>query len=147
MYRATDFAEEKNKISTSLGSLKDPAMLKQVLEFAISPEVPSQESVLIIGSVARNKNGRELAWNFFKDNFSFFQEAYSSLFLGNSLVKSVTGVFASEEMASEVEAFFQANQFYGTEKAVSQSVESIRISANWLARELCNVKDYIKKVN
>ncbi|CAH2210377.1 jg183 [Pararge aegeria aegeria] len=36
LYRAADLHEEKDRISRALGAVKDPALLKRVLEFAIS---------------------------------------------------------------------------------------------------------------
>lgn len=144
IYRETDFSEEKNRISTCLGAVKSHSLLQRVLDFSISDQVRSQDSVSVIATVAGNKNGRELAWKFFQDNFDLFKERYSSSFLGSSLVKAVSGYFASEEKARQVESFFVKNQFAGTEMAVKQTVESIRINSNWLSRDSKAIQDYIK---
>lgn len=36
LYRAADLHEEKDRISRALGAVRDPALLKRVLDFAIS---------------------------------------------------------------------------------------------------------------
>lgn len=36
LYRAADLHEEKDRISRALGAVNDPALLKRVLDFAIS---------------------------------------------------------------------------------------------------------------
>lgn len=59
------------------------------------------------------------------------------------LVKYLTENFASEEKAKEVEQFFQKNEFSGTERTVSQSVETIRLNAAWLERDLPNITEYL----
>ena len=41
-------------------------VLRKVLEFSLSDKVRSQDTVFIFQSVARNPNGRELAWEYFK---------------------------------------------------------------------------------
>lgn len=68
-------------------------------------------------------------------------------FLLARLVKYLTENFASEEKAQEVEKFFQENEFSGTERTVSQSVETIRLNAAWLQRDLPNITEYLNTVS
>lgn len=58
-------------------------------------------------------------------------------------MKYLTENFASEEKAQEVENFFKQNEFSGTERTVSQSVETIRLNAAWLRRDLPNIIEYL----
>ena len=143
MFRESDFSEEKNKISSALGLVKDPVMIQKVLDFAISNEVRSQDSIYPILTVANTKHGREVAWQFFKDHLSLFKERYENSHLGSYLVKMVTETFASEEKALEVESFFVKNSFEGTERTVSQSVETIRMNAAWLSRDASDMRSFI----
>lgn len=64
-------------------------------------------------------------------------------FLLARLVKYLTENFASEEKAQEVEQFFRDHEFSGTERTVSQSVETIRLNAAWLQRDLPNITEYL----
>lgn len=59
------------------------------------------------------------------------------------LVKCLTENFATEEKALEVETFFRENSFPGTERNVLQSVETIRLNAAWLRRDLPNITEYL----
>lgn len=59
------------------------------------------------------------------------------------LVKYLTENFASEEKAQEVEEFFKKNEFPSTERTVSQSVETIRLNAAWLQRDLPTITEYL----
>lgn len=68
-------------------------------------------------------------------------------FLLARLVKYLTENFASEERAQEVEKFFQENEFSGTERTVSQSVETIRLNAAWLQRDLPNITEYLSTLS
>lgn len=68
-------------------------------------------------------------------------------FLLARLVKYLTENFASEEKALEVEKFFKENEFPGTERTVSQSVETIRLNAAWLERDLPNIIEYLSSFN
>lgn len=90
------------------------------------------------------KVGRELAWNFFKDNFKVLLERYQGGFLLTRLIKFSTENFASEDMALEIEKFFQENKSPGAERTVQQGVESVRLNAAWLARDSESIKAYLK---
>lgn len=76
MYREADMDEEKDRIGRALGSSKNPEILKKVLDFSICEDVRNQDSVFIIISAGMSKVGREIAWDFFKNNRQLFQERY-----------------------------------------------------------------------
>ncbi|CAH1638659.1 unnamed protein product [Spodoptera littoralis] len=144
LYRAADLHEEKDRISRALGAVNDPTLLKKVLDFAISDEVRSQDTVFVIVSVAVSKNGRDLAWEFFKDHWQQFMDRYQGGFLLARLVKSTTENFASETSAQEIEQFFRTHQSPGTERSVQQALETVRLNAAWLRRDLASTTTYLQ---
>ncbi|KAH9630426.1 hypothetical protein HF086_016964 [Spodoptera exigua] len=144
LYRAADLHEEKDRISRALGAVNDPTLLKKVLDFAISDEVRSQDTVFVIVSVAVSKNGRDLAWEFFKDHWQQFMDRYQGGFLLARLVKSTTENFASETSAQEIEQFFRTHQSPGTERSVQQALETVRLNAAWLRRDLALTTAYLQ---
>lgn len=66
-------------------------------------------------------------------------------FLLSRLIKYLTENFASEEKAEEVEQFFKEHQFPGTERTVCQSLETIRLSVDWLRRDLESISVYLSQ--
>lgn len=90
------------------------------------------------------KPGRELAWQFFKDNFKTLIDRYMGGFLLTRLVKYSTENFASEEKALEVEKFFIEQKCPGAERTVQQSLETIRLNAAWLSRDAEAIRSYLK---
>lgn len=113
----------------------------------LQDEVRSQDSVFVIISVANNVLGRNLAWEFFKENWSELMNRYQGGFLLARLVKFITENFASEDMAQEVENFFKEHKSPGTERTVMQSLESIRRNASWLNRDIEAIKEFLKTQN
>lgn len=86
LYRATDLHEEKDRISRALGTIRNVNVLKKVIDFAMSEEVRAQDSVFVIVAVAMNPKGRDMTWQFFKENSKKLLEQYQvNLFvlLGN----------------------------------------------------------------
>lgn len=124
-----------------------------------------QDAVFGLVSVAVNPKGRDMTWQYFQDNSAKLlaqyevrlksEQAPSSFgisikciifqggFLLARLVKHLTENFASEAKAQEVEAYFAANHFPGTERTVSQSIETIRLNAAWLERDLESITSYL----
>ncbi|XP_014478221.1 PREDICTED: puromycin-sensitive aminopeptidase [Dinoponera quadriceps] len=141
LYKEADLHEEKDRILRALGAIKDEALLMKVLDFAMSDEVRAQDTVFAIMSVGMTYKGRLIAWNFFKENWKTLLDRYEGGFLLARLVKFTTENFVTEELAKDVENFFENHPTPGTERTVQQSVESIRLNAAWLARD----KDLIRK--
>jgi puromycin-sensitive aminopeptidase len=141
MYRSVDLHEEKDRISRALGACKDAEILSKVLKFAIS-EVRAQDTVFVIISVATTPVGRELAWRFFVENWTLFNDRYKGNLL-TRLVKCMAENFASEKSATEVEDFFKSHDMSGTERTVQQAVETIRLNAAWLKRDTDAIRNYL----
>lgn len=145
LYRSTDLHEEKDRISRALGSISDAQLLQKVIQFAMSDEVRAQDSVFVIASVAINPAGRDLSWAFFKENWKILLNQYSGGFLLTRLVKHLTENFATEDKAIEIENFFKEHEFPGAERTVQQSIETIRLSAAWLNRDILEIREFFKE--
>ncbi|XP_037076825.1 puromycin-sensitive aminopeptidase-like [Pollicipes pollicipes] len=78
LYREAEMHEEKNRIAHALGSIPDVSLLSSVLEFALSDEVRAQESVFVMISVSSNRIGRDLTWDFYKQNWQILCDRYKA---------------------------------------------------------------------
>jgi puromycin-sensitive aminopeptidase len=56
--------------------MKDKELVKKVMKYTLTEDVKSQDSAEFLISVGITKNGRELAWEFFKENRKLFQERF-----------------------------------------------------------------------
>ncbi|XP_050429789.1 puromycin-sensitive aminopeptidase isoform X2 [Adelges cooleyi] len=145
LYRGTDLHEEKDRICRAMGASKNKDILKKVLDFAMSDEVRSQDTVFVIISVGASKIGRDLAWQFIQDNWTKLFNQYQGGFLLTRLVKNTTENFASEEKAEEVENFFKENGCMGAERTIQQACETIRLNAAWLKRDHDQLRTFLEK--
>jgi len=64
-------------------------------------------------------------------------------FLLGRIFKSATSVFASEATAVGVESFFKDKDKPGTDRSISQALETIRLNAQWLQRDCAAVKTWL----
>ena len=107
-------------------------------------KVRNQDTPFVVGAVADNRKGRDLAWEFYKNNFSMFWDRYKTGGLAARLVKFTSGSFSSEEKALEVEKFFKDNE-NPAERTVKQSIEAIRLNAAWRARDRENIAKFLSE--
>jgi puromycin-sensitive aminopeptidase len=132
--RAT-LQEEKLRAQTALTYFQQPALLQRALELSLSPEVRSQDTIRIVGGVAANPRGRDLAWEFVKANWAEFDRRYGGGgFLIMRLIESVTSHFTSLAKEQEVAEFFLAHPVPAATRTVQQCLERIRINTRWLAQ-------------
>lgn len=71
--------------------------------------------------------GRDLAWNFYKENKEEIKNRFSGLRLACTIIEGIVPCFATEEMAKEIEQFFKDFSMPGTDQVVAQSLEEVRI--------------------
>ena len=100
----------------------------------------------MIRTVALNPLGRDMAWQFFKDNKNIFIQRYGAGALICRMIKIVAENFSTETRAVEVEQFFRDNQFPGSELTVQQAVETIRLNAAILQRDATSLCAYLDEL-
>lgn len=141
IHRTDEFSEEKNRALGALGFAKSPEHIEKAIKFAMSEEVKDSDRIMFISSLGRSKPS--IAWNYFKENKSLLQEKYGSGHLMTRTLKSCTAHFASDEMAKELETFFEENKFPGAERTIQQSIETVLLNASWLQRDGEAMKNYL----
>ncbi|XP_071942533.1 puromycin-sensitive aminopeptidase-like [Antedon mediterranea] len=144
LFNKQDLHEERERIMRSLGAVKDPQLIKKVLDFAMSDKVRSQDTVFVIVGVTGSKTGREMAWQFLQDRWPELIERYTGGFLISRLVKCTTEGFVTEEKAQEIETFFKEHPAPAAARTVRQSLENIRLHVSWLSREGGAIKEWLK---
>ncbi|XP_077862985.1 puromycin-sensitive aminopeptidase isoform X1 [Saccoglossus kowalevskii] len=117
-FREQELHEEKERIMRALGAVKEPALIKQVLDFSLSDEVRSQDTVFVLTGVVGSKDGLEMAWKFLQEKWDVLHRRYEGGFLLSRLVKNCTEGFATEDKAKEVETFFAAHSAPAAERTI-----------------------------
>eukprot|EP00079_Xenopus_tropicalis_P018894 XP_012808030.1 PREDICTED: aminopeptidase puromycin sensitive isoform X1 [Xenopus tropicalis] len=144
LHKQADMQEEKNRIERVLGAIAEQDLIKKVLSFSLSEDVRPQDTVCVIGGVAGgSKLGRKCAWNFVKDNWEELYNRYQGGFLISRLIKLSLDGFASDKMAAEIKAFFDAHPAPSAERTVQQCCENILLNAGWLKRDAEAIHHYL----
>jgi puromycin-sensitive aminopeptidase len=125
-------AEEKVRILGALTRFSDKALLQDLLDRSMGDEVRSQDTMIVVVQAAGNKDGRDLTWQFIKDNWAEFDRRYGKGGFAIMRIVGITGGFTSMERHDEVERFFEEHPTPSAARTIQQSLERIRLSVRWL---------------
>ena len=134
LHKRASLQEEKIRLLVALGDFQRSDLLAETLDRALSDDVRVHDTISVIASVASNRLGRDIAWEFVKDNWGEFDRRYGEGGFAIMRLVSVISVFTTEERREDVERFFRDNPTPAAERTVSQSLERIGVNAAWLER-------------
>jgi aminopeptidase N len=115
--------EEYYNYLFTLPQFSDPKLVQRTLEFAISPEVRSQDTLQVLASVMGSPEGQKQAWDFVLSHWDAVQKA-GGPFASATIVGS-TGTFCDATMREQVVSFYAAHKIESAERTYRQSIERI----------------------
>ena len=133
LYDRAALEEEKMRLLMALGSFRDTALLGETLERSLSDRVRYHDTIQVVSGVAANRLGRDMAWDFVKDNWEEFSRRYSDGLFALSRLVGITARFTTQERLDDVEGFFDEHPTPAADRAISQSLETVRLNVAWLA--------------
>jgi puromycin-sensitive aminopeptidase len=146
LYRSASLQEEKMRYAMTLARSQDVRLLQRTLEFALSQEVRMQDALSVIGAVAANPNGRDLAWEFVKARWQELDRIYGdSKYMLGRLIEGVVSGFSTEEKKREVAQFFDEHPVPGADRALKQSFERIDMNIKWLVGNRESAREWFVK--
>ncbi|OWZ08715.1 Metalloprotease [Phytophthora megakarya] len=133
LHNKSDFAEERRDCLDAMGSVSGAADQLQVMEWAVE-NVRSQDIHYPFISVACDKHGVQVAWQYVQNKWDFLAKKYSAMTLG-SIVCGVVSRFQSEAMAVEVEAFLAKKDTSGYKRRIEVALEAVRLKSAAYCRD------------
>ena len=125
--------EEKMRFLSALCSFTDQSLLQETLDRSLDDsQVRSQDTIRVMVSVASNRLGRELAWEFLKDNWTEFDRRYGEGGFAIMRLVSISSLFTTAEKRREIVEFFEANPIPSAERPIRQGLERMSINIAWL---------------
>eukprot|EP01091_Cochliopodium_minus_P015153 TRINITY_DN5304_c0_g2_i1.p1 TRINITY_DN5304_c0_g2~~TRINITY_DN5304_c0_g2_i1.p1 ORF type:complete len:728 (+),score=197.13 TRINITY_DN5304_c0_g2_i1:186-2186(+) len=143
IYRTTQMSEEKVRILDSLGFTNSLNLLKKTIVFMESDEVRPQDRVFALRSVDDNPLGREISWEFLKQNWDNYSKNYN--FMLGRFVDAVVPKFAQRPKIDEMIKFFESHEGY--KRAVDQAIESALSLERWIKRDGQEIKSFFEAYN
>jgi aminopeptidase N/puromycin-sensitive aminopeptidase len=107
----------------TLPQFSDPKLLERTLDYAISPEVRSQDALQLVTGVLGNPAGEKLAWDFIRQHWSEIEKAGGPF--ASAQVVDATSAFCDPGMRDQVTEFFTVHKVAAAERTYRQSIERI----------------------
>ncbi len=142
MQKEATLEEEKVRLLLALTNFEQPALLEQTLERSLSDDVRVHDTILVVVRVGGNRHGRNMAWEFVKDNWKEFERRYSDGLFALSGLVGMTSRFNTQEQLEDVESFFEAHPTPTADRAIKQSLEVIRLNVAWLERNRADLAEW-----
>ncbi len=134
LQKSAESQEEKVRLLISLTRIPDPELISDVLQRSLTDDVRSQDTVSVVGAVSANPKGKELAWNFLKDNWDTFMDRYGH---GGFMLMRIVGLprgFTTREKLDEVREFYETHPAPAAERSVRQTIEGLELNVAWVER-------------
>jgi aminopeptidase N/puromycin-sensitive aminopeptidase len=107
----------------TLARFSDPKLLQRTLDYAISPDVRSQDALRLISSVIENPAGEKLAWKFVQAHWDAVQKAGGPF--ASAEIVGATDSFCDARMRDQVAGFYAEHKIEAAERTYRQSIERI----------------------
>ena len=145
LYRKAASQEEKVRVlGGGMASFSDGQLLRRALDFSLGAEVRSQNMHVVAVRAAANPHGAGVVWPWLRSNWTAIS---SKVGRGNPLLSRIVsclplpgagpaaaGAAAGAAHYKAVAGFFKTNAVPGTERAVGQALERMRIGAAFTER-------------
>ena len=132
--RGAELHEEKIRLLMSLARFQQEDLLRETLDRALTDDVRLQDTIFVVSAVAANHKGRNLAWEFLKEQWDEFDRRYGGGGFGLMRLVAITNAFTSEEKRQDVTEFFEAHPTPAAERTIRQALERIQLNTAWLNR-------------
>ncbi|XP_061628950.1 aminopeptidase N-like isoform X2 [Phyllopteryx taeniolatus] len=146
-FKNASVASEASKLMSALACTSNTQLLERYLSYTLKPAmIRKQDASIVIGSVASNRLGQELAWDFIKLQWDYMVTQYGvGSFNFASIIHGVTGRFSTSAQLQQLEDFVSEHQaagFGSATLALEQAVERTRANIKWRQQNKQEILDW-----
>ncbi len=118
--------QEETRYLFALGNFREPQLIERTLALTISGEVRTQNSPYLMRGMLLNRQARDRAWPFMKNNWQEMLRQYPD----NSIARMCEGIIGlvSAEFEADVKQFFSDHPVKQGSKQMAQHLERLRIA-------------------
>jgi len=132
-FKKASTPQEEERFMYALAGFRDKGLLAKTLEKTLNGEIRTQNAPYIVRSVMLNPWGRELSWNFMKENWDKMMKVYPQVMI-TRMCEGVTGLI-SEDLLIDVQSHFEHNAVKQGHRTIAQHLEKLAVAIYFKARE------------
>ncbi|XP_063336384.1 aminopeptidase N-like [Pelmatolapia mariae] len=151
-FKIASVANEANKLMFALACTNNIELLNRYLSYTLnSTIIRKQDATSVITSVASNRAGQKLAWDFVRNHWEYmFTEYGVGSFSFASMITGVTARFSTPAELQELKEFVEAHSatgFGSATLAVDQALERTRMNIKWLQTNKQEILNWFNSQN
>lgn len=140
---------DKDKINAlkALSRFENDEIIPKIISFLLDESVIAPQDIYIpMANMRTSKKGVLALWDWIQSNWSEIEKRFPpSLNMLSYIVKISTSGFTSTDRIGEIEEFFSTKNCSGFDRALAQSIDSIKSKAQWVERDAPVVADFLKE--
>jgi len=131
-----------------IGFSKKLDLIQKALDYSLTDDVRTQDTMYLFSSGASTAAGRELCWKFVKTHWdTFVKKLEGGMGLLGHIVKASASTGSSQAWLDDVTEFFKSHSAAGIERTVQQVIEAIQANVAYLKRNKETVTAWLKQQN
>ncbi|XP_041650601.1 aminopeptidase N-like isoform X2 [Cheilinus undulatus] len=147
-FKKATLASEASKLMSALACTNNTKLLERYLSYTLNPTmIRKQDASSVITSVANNRMGQSLAWDFVRDQWEYMFTQYGvGSFSFASIISGVTARFSTPADLQQLEEFVDEHSAVGfgtATQAVKQALETTKANIKWLERNKGRILDFL----
>ncbi|HXG52878.1 MAG TPA: M1 family metallopeptidase [candidate division Zixibacteria bacterium] len=125
-FKSARTPQEEQRYLFALAGFRSAELIERTLELTLSGEVRTQNAPYLMRSLLLNRDARERAWRFMKENWQRMIDRYPD----NSIPRMCEGVVAlsTPDLEADVRAFFAAHPVRQGARQIEQHLERLRVA-------------------
>ncbi|KAJ5577765.1 Alanine/arginine aminopeptidase [Penicillium hispanicum] len=144
-YLQTDSVDGKEICLAAMGRTKNPALVKDYLDFVFSDKVAIQDMHSGAAALAANAKARHLLWEYIKTNWESVEARLSSNnVVFERFIRMGLSKFADHNMGDDIAAFFKSKETGAYDRALVIVLDNIRTNAYYKERDEALVLEWLR---
>ena len=124
-----------------LSYFKDPALETRALDYTVSGKVRNQDSPGLLARMLRNRDTRDVAWQYTQKNWDKVRVQFTPLSGGRFV--AAAGSFCSVEARDQVAAFFSTHKVGSSARALTRAIDQINDCIELKANQEPKLKEWL----
>jgi aminopeptidase N/puromycin-sensitive aminopeptidase len=133
--------EDSFRYLQALGDFRAPALVERSLEYALSPQVRSQDAPFLIGSLMGDYYAHNQAWDFIRQHWPQVEAKLTNFSTG--AVVDGAGSFCDAGHKEQVQQFFTQHPIPSAQRTLQQSLEFIGNCIDLKAQQAPNLAAWL----
>ena len=135
--------EDSFRYLQALTNFRAPELVQRTLEYALSPQVRSQDAPYIIGGLMNNAHNRDQAWDFIRQHWAQVEAKLTNFSTGT--VVDGAGNFCDTTHKQQVQNFFTEHPIPSAQRTLQQSLEFIGDCVDLKAQQAPNLASWLEQ--